>query len=177
MFHKILVAIDEFNSGECVFKQALDLAKATNSNLLVMHVLNPLDQDHPGVAIYPVIDSYYPTLYNEVLKRWQEQLVEYEQHRLAMLRSLVSEAEAAGITTELTQNMGDPGRTICTVAQTWNADLIVIGRRGRSGIGEVLLGSVSNYVMHHAPCSVLTVQEKSQTKLESAQKEVAATHQ
>ncbi|MEO0350033.1 MAG: universal stress protein, partial [Cyanobacteria bacterium P01_A01_bin.15] len=40
----------------------------------------------------------------------------------------------------------------------WNADLIMMGRRGRSGFSELLLGSVSNYVMHHAPCSVLTVQ-------------------
>lgn len=176
MFHKILVAIDEFDSGEFVVKQALDLAKATGSSLLLMHVLNPLDKDHPDVAIYPTFDGYYPTLYNEVLKRWEEKLLEYEQHRLEMLRSLVSEAEALGITAELTQNIGDPGRTICAIAKTWNADLILIGRRGRAGVSELFLGSVSNYVMHHAPCSVLTVQRKTQTELESAQKAVAATH-
>ena len=43
-------------------------------------------------------------------------------------------------------------------SQNWEADLIVIGRRGHQGLSEILLGSVSNYVVHHAPCSVLVVQ-------------------
>jgi len=36
--------------------------------------------------------------------------------------------------------------------------VIMIGRHGRTGLAEFFLGSVSNYVMHHAPCSVLTIQ-------------------
>lgn len=165
MFHKILVAIDEFNSGENVFRHALGLAKVTSSSLLLMHVLNPIDRDYPDTAVYPNVDAFFPTFYNEELKRWQEELSEYKQHRLAMLRSLASEAEAIEVTTELTQSIGDPGRTICAAARTWGADLIIMGRRGRSGVSELLLGSVSNYVMHHAPCSVLTVQGQAQPKL------------
>lgn len=41
------------------------------------------------------------------------------------------------------------------VARNWQADVIVIDRRG---ISELLMGSVSNYVLHHAQCSVFTVQ-------------------
>ncbi|MGQ9872468.1 universal stress protein [Leptodesmis sp.] len=37
------------------------------------------------------------------------------------------------------------------------ADLILIGNRGHTGLKELFLGSASNYVLHHAPCSVLTV--------------------
>lgn len=44
------------------------------------------------------------------------------------------------------------------MARSWNANIIVIGRRGHRGFTEFFLGSVSNYVMHHASCSVLTVQ-------------------
>ena len=59
---------------------------------------------------------------------------------------------------EFTQNAGDPGPVICSVAQTWGADLILMGRRGLSGLGELVLGSASNYVLHHAACSVLVMQ-------------------
>ncbi|HIK43734.1 MAG TPA: universal stress protein, partial [Leptolyngbyaceae cyanobacterium M65_K2018_010] len=40
------------------------------------------------------------------------------------------------------------------------ADLIVVGRRERGRIKAALLGSVSNYVVHHAPCSVLIVHSR-----------------
>lgn len=64
-----------------------------------------------------------------------------------------------GINAEFKILFGDPSRVICEIAQAWNADLIIIGRRGRTGLSELFLGSVSNYVLHHAPCSVLTVQQ------------------
>jgi nucleotide-binding universal stress UspA family protein len=54
---------------------------------------------------------------------------------------------------------GDPGHSICESAQNWGADLIVLGRRGRTGFAEAFLGSVSNYVVHHASCSVFVIQE------------------
>ena len=47
---------------------------------------------------------------------------------------------------------------ICNAAISWQADLIIMGRRGRTGLSELFLGSVSNYVLHHAPCAVLVVQ-------------------
>jgi len=58
---------------------------------------------------------------------------------------------------EFTQNTGSPGRVICEIAKAWQADLIILRRRGYSGLTEMLLGSVSNYVLHHAPCSIHVV--------------------
>jgi nucleotide-binding universal stress UspA family protein len=74
------------------------------------------------------------------------------------LRSRIYEAVAAGVNAESNQVSGDAGKAICEEALVWGADLIVLGRRGRSGLSELFLGSTSNYVLHHAPCSVLTVQ-------------------
>ena len=48
---------------------------------------------------------------------------------------------------------------ICKLAQEWNADLIVMGRRGHSILSELVLGSVSSYVIHRAHCSVHIVQD------------------
>jgi nucleotide-binding universal stress UspA family protein len=103
-----------------------------------------------------------------------DRLREQEQAGLERLRSLEAEAIAAGVSTEFTQNLGDPGRLICELAKSWNADLIIIGRRGLSGLGEFWLGSVSNYVLHHAPCHVLTIQGIAQTQTQTKPAEVAA---
>lgn len=50
---------------------------------------------------------------------------------------------------------GNPGEVVCKVAATDKASLIVIGSRGMSTIRRTLLGSVSDYVMHHAHVPVL----------------------
>lgn len=76
-----------------------------------------------------------------------------------MLESLADTAKATGIKAEVTQASGTPGPVICQLANTWSADLIMVGSHGRKGLSEMLLGSVSNYVVHHAACSVMVVHE------------------
>lgn len=51
---------------------------------------------------------------------------------------------------------GQPDRQIVVLAEKWGADLIVVGSHGRGFWGR-LLGSVSDGVLHHAPCSVMVV--------------------
>lgn len=52
---------------------------------------------------------------------------------------------------------GDPGKLICKVAKEQGADLIVMGTRGLNLMKEMLLGSVSHYVLQHAGCPVMTI--------------------
>ena len=161
MFHKILVAMD-CDSSQQVFDSALILGKAMNSQLMLLHVLTPVEESSPriagafsGLEMYPDIA---PEVSEEMLMNYRKQWDEFETQCLEMLRSRTAQATNAGVSAEFTQNVGNPGKTICAIARTWGADLIVLGRRGLSGLSEFLLGSVSNYVLHHAPCSVLTVQ-------------------
>ncbi|MEL7079709.1 MAG: universal stress protein, partial [Cyanobacteria bacterium J06582_2] len=72
------------------------------------------------------------------------------------------------IHSEFIQLSGNPGRSICELANTWSADLILVGSRGLKGIKEMFLGSVSNYVTHHAPCSVLIIRTPLDSELEPA---------
>jgi nucleotide-binding universal stress UspA family protein len=53
---------------------------------------------------------------------------------------------------------GDIADEILDVAEAENADLLVLGRRGLGRMREVLLGSVSQKVLHHAECTVVIVQ-------------------
>jgi nucleotide-binding universal stress UspA family protein len=54
---------------------------------------------------------------------------------------------------------GDPETTIIDHAKAWGADLIVVGSHQRSLVERMLVGSISNGVIKHAPCSVLVVRE------------------
>lgn len=55
--------------------------------------------------------------------------------------------------------VGFPERTLVNLATEWQADLIVVGSHGRGFWDRLTLGSVSDAVVHHAPCSVLIVRE------------------
>ncbi len=158
MFQKILVAIDESDVSQQALTEAIALAKTVGARLMLVHVLAPFSEAYPN-PIFPGPDSVYPGFHTEALKAVTQNWEAYEQEKLVFLRDRVTQARTAGVATEYTQPLGDPGQVICTLARTWGADLIIMGRRGRRGLGEWLLGSVSNYVNHHTPCSVLTVQK------------------
>lgn len=167
MFHKILVAIDRSAMGPQVFNAALDLAKSSHACLKLLHVLALSEPDNPTIAIANS-QGYLSWLNGAISQPAYEQMWEaYQAKSLEILRAFGSQAKDAGIEAEWYQCSGAPGRTICEVATAWGADAIVIGRQGHSRIGELLLGSVSNYVVHHAPCSVLTIQGSDRSQPET----------
>jgi nucleotide-binding universal stress UspA family protein len=163
MFHKILVAIDHSAVSKQVFDEALSLAQINQSNLILLHVLSVEESTSPFLSSYLVqnkdrcihVDRRIMLQANEVFDReWSD----FKQQGIRLLRSYAQKAIAAGVNTEFAQITGRPNSTICEFAQSCHADVIVIGRRGHSGLQEMLLGSVSNYVVHHALCSILLVQ-------------------
>ena len=151
MFSKILVAIDDSASSQSVFEQALALAKLHKSRLMALHVLMAADNLYPGDPYFGITEVAMRAYW----ERWQNR----QQEGINRLKALEIEAIAIGIEMEFTQSVGDPSRMICELAKTWESDLIVVGRRGVSGVSEFFGGSVSNYVLHHAPCHVLTLQD------------------
>jgi nucleotide-binding universal stress UspA family protein len=154
MFKKILVAIDGSELSHDVFKTGLDIAKADTANLVLLHVLSFEEQNSLSIPM-PTGLEYFQAADIDRLKIYQQQWQTYEQHSLNLLKSLSDRATAEGVTTEFHQIAGGPGRRICEFAESSDVDLIVMGHRGISALNEFLVGSVSNYVLHHAPCSVL----------------------
>lgn len=156
MYHKILVALDHSSVRPLLIEKAVSLAKVMQADLMLVHALSAYDENSPGLPVrayhsyYPIVDSVAWKTYNQ---RWQS----YEQTGLEDLKQNAEEAATHGIRAEFTQLTGEPGKVICDVARSWEADLIIVGSRGRSGFSELLMGSVSSYVMHRAACSVLVV--------------------
>lgn len=157
VFSKILVALDRSSQSPIVFSHALDQAKQPGSELLLVHVVRS-DPEVPagsfmGLGTIADVDTY------GALKRLQQERLHKEVHQAEQwLIPYQQQAIEQGINTTIDCRVGEPTLWICEVARNWGADLIVLGRRGHQGIREVVLGSVSNYVIHHAPCSVLVVQ-------------------
>ncbi|AFY47597.1 universal stress protein UspA-like protein [Nostoc sp. PCC 7524] len=171
MLKKILVALDRSETGQQVFEQALTLAKATQASLMLLHVLSPEEDGSPNIPMVSTYD-YYPGLSGQSFEVYQKQWDRFKDEGLKMLQSLSAKANTVEVSTEFQQILGSPGRTICKLATTWNADLIVMGHRGLAGFKELFLGSVSNYVLHHAPCSVHIVHCPDTAKATDTQKRV-----
>ena len=158
MFEKILAAIDLSDMGKHIFAHALSLASQNRAQLLLFHALSPEEENSP-LPIPPDLTQIYPATGNDLtLDTWRKQWEEFERNGLETLQNYAKQAANAGIEVEFQQILGSPGRKICELAQNQKVDLIVIGHRGRRGLSELFLGSVSNYVLHHATCSVLMVQ-------------------
>ncbi|MDJ0701966.1 MAG: universal stress protein [Leptolyngbyaceae cyanobacterium MO_188.B28] len=156
MLQKILVALDDSAIGEQVFNEALCLAKATGARLMLLHVLSMDEKGSPDTAFLPNPDASDFTIDRSVTA-YLEQLEAFKTAGLNRLREQANAAQLTGVPTEFTQTLGAPGYGICDLARTWGADLIITGRRSRSLVNKLFLGSVSNYVIHNAPCSVMTI--------------------
>jgi nucleotide-binding universal stress UspA family protein len=150
MIKKILVAIEYGDTGHGVFHQAIALAQPLQAHLNLLSVLTT-----PGVDDSLTFSPYSDPEGQISTDRYRD----LETAGLRVLERLADKANEAGIKAEFTQDIGNPGPVICQRAKTWGAGLIMVGSHGRKGLSEMLLGSVSNYVVHHAPCSVMVVHE------------------
>lgn len=76
-----------------------------------------------------------------------------------VLDAAITTAKGIGAPAEVTGEVlyGSPESQIVETAETFAADLIILGSHGYNRWERLLLGSVSNSIMHHAPCSVLVV--------------------
>jgi nucleotide-binding universal stress UspA family protein len=79
-----------------------------------------------------------------------------EEHEALAARS-AARLRAEGLRAEGQVATGNPAHQLVEAAVGWDADLIVLGTRGRTGLKRLLLGSVARAVLQHAPCSVLIV--------------------
>lgn len=77
----------------------------------------------------------------------------------ATREKLVQSVRNKGVQIETRIVEGNPKSRIVNVAKNWNADLVVTGSHGRGFLGRMLIGSVSDAVVKHSPCSVLVIRK------------------
>jgi nucleotide-binding universal stress UspA family protein len=155
MFSKILVAIDDSAMSRPVFEAGLFLAQATGSAMKMIYVISPDRASIHDAKSQAAYLQPYPAKSERQLNCYLGHLELPDQDPL---REYTDRATVAGIQATFVSCFGVPGSTICEVAHNWKADLIVLGRRGLPEHTEQQLGSVSSYVLHHAPCTVHVIQ-------------------
>jgi len=157
-FKRILVGLDFSPLSHSVFQEAFEIAFKNQAQLFLFHCISadalmtpPPFSGELGLS---------PHLVDQAYQIQTMKLEEHTQQAIARLTNYKSQAERHQLTTNFEYQVAEAGTGLCRKAEEWSADLIVIGRRGRHGLTEMLLGSISNYVLHHAPCAVLVVQGK-----------------
>ena len=136
----ILVPTDFSEHAEQAFQWALEMAAAWNAKIVLFHAA-PL---FSHLAYSDVYLLNLPTIEQEVVAEAEKRLGE-----------LVAKKGKNAVTVETRTVLGAPVVEICQAAEREHADLIVMGSHGRTGLSHVLLGSVAERVIRHAPCPVL----------------------
>lgn len=159
MLRKILVAVDESASSEWAFDTALTMAKSLEASLVLVHVLDAFSANSPKHPCV-MVESFSMDLESSAQKAYEQKWQQFVDRHSTLLKQRQLDANAAGVEATCIQTQGIPGQKICEIARTSDIDLIVVGNRDRTNQKELDYGSVSNYLVHHAPCSVTVVHPK-----------------
>jgi nucleotide-binding universal stress UspA family protein len=138
---RILVPLDFSRHAESILEWATHLAEEHDSKLLLLHAY------HLPVEFQQLEGAYLPQDF------WASVKSEAEQN----LNRYAEPLRAKGLTVEVIVREGYPATVIEEEAVELDADLIVIGTRGLSGLKHLLLGSIAERVVQKSPCPVLTV--------------------
>jgi nucleotide-binding universal stress UspA family protein len=138
MYDTILVPTDGSDAAMKAVDHAVDLAAQYDATLHVLAVVDPTS--------FSTLDVDPSTV-----------VVAMERQAREAAQRVETVADEAGVAVETAVVRGDPARTITTYATDNEADLVVMGTHGRSGLDRYLLGSVTERVVRTADVPVLTV--------------------
>jgi nucleotide-binding universal stress UspA family protein len=173
LLKNILVATDGSASSQRAVLQAIELAKANGAGLFVVNVVDA----EPGNAYREFAEvelNEHATALQKALPLMNApegigvmaalRMLDTQSHAVDLLVSerILDAAERAAMTADIAtvkrvSVVGDTASEIVKAAAELDADLIVMGRRGRSPVAELLLGSVTQKVLHRTRKSVMVV--------------------
>lgn len=136
-FRKILVGYDGSAQSDKAVDVALSLAECVDSTVLVFAVARP-PEPSTSVELEAVLDDA-------------------REHYEEGFKKIMNKARGRDLTVTTDMAVGHPGEQIIHRAEKDAIDLIVLGRRGRSQIARMMLGSVSERVLRYAHCPVMVV--------------------
>ncbi|MDF3818949.1 universal stress protein [Leptospira sp. 96542] len=136
---KIIIPVDGSQSSAKALEMGLAIAKASGAICFVVEVIED----------FGPLPGYY-----DAAPLGQDRVKWISEQRFEKIHPILAETkvEWKRVVVE-----GYPAEEICKLAEKEKVDLIVIGSRGHGILGRFLMGSVSDRVVHHSPCSVTVV--------------------
>lgn len=144
----VVVGVDESEGARKAFHWAMGEARAHGARVVLVHAFQPLSGYYP----YSVAEGQH-------LRAGIEE--ETRQAAETFIQGLLAEVEGDDVEVEAVVTRGRASEALLERAQ--HADLVVVGSRGHGGFTGLLLGSVSQQVVHHAPCPVVVVPQRAET--------------
>ena len=144
MYSCIVVGTDGSDTAAEAVRQAAELARIHGARLHLVSAYSP--------TLRAKLQAERELLPEE--ERWMASPGEQAER---VLTEAAKGVEASGVAVETHSLPGDPAEVIIELAESLEAQLVVVGNKGMTGITRFLLGSVPSKVAHHASCSVLIV--------------------
>jgi nucleotide-binding universal stress UspA family protein len=136
-FRRMLIGYDGSPQSDKAVELAFSLAQCVDSTVLVFAVARP-PEPATSVELEAVLDDA-------------------REHYQEGFRKILEKARAHDLDVKTDMAVGHPGEQIIHRAEKDGIDLIILGRRGRSMISRMMLGSVSERVLRYAHCPVMVV--------------------
>ena len=143
MIEQILVPIDFSDTTDKIIAVAVEQALAFNATIHLLHVQ------------VPFVNA---TLHNmESSITYENPSPEMKKYDQEHLDEVAGKIKSRGISTETTSVDGNPSEEILSYCEANNIDVTVIGSHGHGALHHIILGSVSEKVLHKSPCPVMVV--------------------
>ena len=136
-FRKLLVGYDGSPQSEKAVDIALSLAECLDATLLIFAVARP-PEPATSVELEAVLDNA-------------------KEHFEEGFKKIVERARSRDLDVKTDMAVGHPAEQLIHRAEADGIDLIILGRRGRSMISRMMLGSVSERALRYAHCPVMVV--------------------
>ena len=137
----ILVAVESESSADDVLAAGIEAARPRDARLHIVHVIQRPPAAYPDYGLETLMAS----------------LENSRSEARTWLEELAKRASEAGVDAATTLITGSATDEIVGLAEAVDAELVVVGTHGHTGIKRLALGSTAESVVRHAPCNVLVV--------------------
>lgn len=138
----VCIAVDGSEHSEKAFNWYKDQIYRNGDHLVVVHS----HELHPPALPHAI-----------ATEEWKKEVLKHEQYIKDLEENFKTKCEAMKVSAKIIIQSGHPGDHVCKTAQKEGAAFIVVGSRGMGTIRRTILGSVSDYIIHHAHVPVILV--------------------